>query len=214
MNCGACNNIFKKIYELPLYFCPNCYLIKYVKQVEIKQDDYLIELKSFTEELLLKNHNLKFSNINYSLNLDLNVLEEFQDDTLFVIYHSDFLISENFNRSSYVFNDYSDSYFFNYNSLKLLANKYKFEIGRIDKKDKFIYFKARKKQDFDNVIVDILVYDDIINDLYEDATILKFYLNYVYFKNIKQNEMIKYIKLKGNKSLKKNNYTVLFSILP
>lgn len=211
MNCQVCNNKNRKIYDLPLYFCPNCYLVRYTKQIEQKNEDYLIRLKSFTENLLL-NKNLKFSNINYMLNFDLTVFEEFQENTLFVVYHSDFLLSQEFNRTSYVFNDYNDSYFFNYNTIKLLADKYKFEVIHIDKKDEFIYFKATKKEVFENIIVDILIYDDIINDLYEDETILKFYLNYVYFKNIKQNEILKYIKLKGKKSIEKNNYTVLFSI--
>lgn len=213
MNCGVCNNIYTKIYKLPLYYCPNCYLIKYVKQIEKKNDDYLIRLKSFTKKLLVKNNNLKFSTINYMLNFDLTVFEEFQEDTLFIVHHTDFLLTEEFNRSCYVFNDYSDSYFFNYNSIKLLADKYKFEVSCMDKMDEFIYFKAKKKTVFENTIVDLFIYDDIVNNLYEEDTVLNFYLNYLHFKNIKQNEMIKYIKLKGDKFIEKNNYTVLFSIL-
>lgn len=214
MECQICGFKFIKIYDIPLTYCNNCFLIHYSrKKKEKSNDEFLKNLSSFTKRYINSN-NISYSNINYLLNFNINEFKTSLEDTLFVVYNTDFLLSEQFNKCNYIFNDYLDCYYFNYNNIKLLASKYGFYISYVKKVDEFIIFKVQKNEFIQTSIIDFLLYDDILNDLYEEETIKKFYLNYVYFRNIVQNKMIENIKNVGNykNNLEENNYTILFSI--
>ncbi len=214
MNCKVCNNEYTKIYNLPLYYCNNCFLIFYLKSFNLKSISCLDYKKPFEEflEKYLSKQNITYSDINYCLNLNCNL--DGCDDTLYIVYNSDFLLYDNFCKSSYVYNDYISCYYFNSNTIKKIANKNNFEVVFIQKIDKYIVFKVKKNDIPFNTLVDLLIYEDMLNELYSDEIIEKYYLNYILFRNSVQNKIIqasKKQKINYNEN-NLNNYTVLFSI--
>jgi hypothetical protein len=213
LECEICGFNYIKIYNLPLSYCDNCFLINYSNELKVKKYDFLKNIINFTNRYINTN-DVSFSNINYLLNFDIDEMKSCSEDTLFIVYNTDFLLSEQFNKCNYIFNDYLDCYYFNCNTIKLLANKYDFKISYIKKVDQYIVFKVSKNELFSSSIIDTLLYEDILNDLYEQKTINTFYLNYLYFKNIVQNKIIEKIKRLGycENNLNENNYTRLFSI--
>lgn len=208
MRCEICCFEFTKIYKLPLKYCINCFSIYYEKKYE-SQD--VNEIKIFTENYSKKNG---INNINCNLSFDLYEIKNIKKDTLMVVYNTDFLLSENFNKCSYVFNDYSSCYFFNYNSIKLLTQKNKFNITYIKKIDKYTVFGISKEEE--NIEIQDLLYDEIVKHIYEKDIIDKFYLKYLYFKNSVQNKMIEKVLYKESFEFlsenKKKNYKELFFI--
>jgi hypothetical protein len=174
-----------------------------------------LEYKKSLEDFLTKylsEKSLEYSDINYSLNLSCRLDQD--DERLYIVYNSDFLLYDNFSRANYIFNDYTSCYYFNVNTIKKIANKNNLDITYIEKIDKYIIFKVKKNENSYNTFVDLLLYEDILNELYSEEVIEKFYLNYILFKNSVQNKIIQNIK---NKKIKYNendlnNYTVLFSI--
>jgi hypothetical protein len=214
MNCKVCNNEFVKIYSLPLYYCNNCFLVFYLKDFSLKKLDcldYKKQLQEFLDKYLSKKI-ITYSDINYSLNLNCK-MDGF-DDTLYIVYNSDFLLNDSFCKSSYVYNDYISCYYFNSNTIKKIANKNKFEIVYMEKIYKYIIFKVKKNEIQYNTLVDLLIYEDILNELYSDEIIENYYLNYILFRNNVQNKIIENYK---NKKINYNendlnNYTILFSM--
>ncbi len=216
MKCHICNGNFTKIYKLPLSFCDNCFIIFYRRNLILeknKTEKFFDILRKNVNKYLTEN-SIEYSNINYLVNVGETKLEDTIDDTVFIVYSTDFLLNENFNRVNYVFNDYISCFYFNLNSIKLLTQKNNLQITHIKKYNEYIIFKVKKSETIDTSIINELIYGELTKCFYTDDIIKKFYTRFIYYRNTVQNKIIEkfnaldYLKYEVDK----NNYTILFSI--